>query len=91
MYFNIPPHRKMCRLFDAKIRGAEYLKQVPWFDCSAYYATCKKGTLTSINITKNSIFLYLFQDYKPFQIFNSFFSSRIDQGTKIKRNAGIYE
>merc|ERR1711872_1179420 len=33
---------KMCRVFDAKIRGAEYLKQVTWFDCSAYYATCKK-------------------------------------------------
>jgi len=33
---------KMCRVFDAKIRGAEYLKQKLWFDCSAYYATCKK-------------------------------------------------
>ena len=33
--------RKMCRMMDAKIRGAEYLKQVTWFDCSGYYATCK--------------------------------------------------
>jgi len=42
MNFEYCPKRKMCRLFDAKIRGAEHLKQVQWYDCSAYYATCEK-------------------------------------------------
>ena len=57
MNFEYCPQRKMCRLFDAKIRGAKYLKQVQLDDCSGYYATCNKGTMTSMNITKNSIFL----------------------------------
>ena len=51
-----PPVPKMCRIFKTKILDAEDFKQVPWYDCSAYYTTCKKGTLTSMNITKNSIF-----------------------------------
>ena len=50
-----PPVPKMCRIFDAKIWDTRNLKQVQWFDCSAYYATCKKGTRTSMNIIKNSI------------------------------------
>ena len=43
MNFEYCPKRKMCRLFDAKIRNAQSLKQLQWFDCSAYYATCEKG------------------------------------------------
>merc|ERR1712136_26705 len=43
------PVPKMCRIFDAKIWDTRNLKQVQWYDCSAYYATCKKG------ITPNKI------------------------------------
>ena len=60
----------MCRLFDAKIRGAEHLKQVQWYDCSAYYATCEKGTLTSFNITHNSIFICFIITNRSKNLFN---------------------
>jgi len=43
MNFEYCPKKKMCRLFDAKIRNAQNLKQQQWFDCFANYATCAKG------------------------------------------------
>ena len=57
MNFEHCPTLKTCRIFDKKIRGVEYLKQVKWYDCYGNYATCKKGTRTSMNITNNSIFI----------------------------------
>ena len=73
MNFEYCPNLKMCRIFDATIRkaksrklrrkliGTGSLKLQPWYDCYAKYATCKKGNMTSMNITKISIlpFLYL--------------------------------
>ena len=54
MNFEYCPKRKMCRLFDAKIRNAQSLKQLQWFDCSAYYATCEKG---EVICTRDNSFL----------------------------------
>jgi len=42
MNFEHCPTLKTCRIFDKKIRGVEYLKQVQWYDCYGNYATCKK-------------------------------------------------
>ena len=54
MNFEYCPGLKTCRLFDSKINGANYLEQKQWYDCYANYATCEKGTLTSMSITLNS-------------------------------------
>ena len=65
MNFEHCPTLKTCRIFDKKIRGVEYLKQVQWYDCYGNYATCKKGTLISRNITNNSILLdYICMGFK---------------------------
>ena len=57
MNFEYCPKKKMCRLFDAKIRNAQNLKQQQWFDCFANYATCDKGEVMCTIITRNVVLM----------------------------------
>ena len=70
MNFEYCPQLKMCRIFDAKIQIAKAqartlrrrlkstgsLNLKPGYGCYTKYATCKKGNMTSMNITKNSFY-----------------------------------
>ena len=79
MNFEYCPKRKMCRLYDAKIRNAQNLKQQQWFDCFANYATCEKGEMTSTNSIMNIIpyfYKMLFKLYFIIFLFSIFTNSR---------------